>query len=74
MAMKTVIHVNRHHIASNFKDDGDRHVFSVKDYKQTRTGNHVTVEGKVSFVYRPQKPLACGARAWVETWNKVEVE
>jgi len=72
---RTVIHVNRHHIAANKKDGGDRPVFTVKDYKQNRRGNHVTVErGKISFVYRPGKPLPCGAVAWAETYGEVYVD
>jgi len=71
--MKTVIHVNRHHIAANKKDGGVRKVFTAKDYKQNRKGNSVWVDGKASFVYRPGHPLPCGAVAWVETWAKVHV-
>ena len=55
--MKTVIHVNRHHIAANRKDGGDRPVFTVKDYRQNRKGNSVKVNGLVTFVYQPDKPL-----------------
>ena len=72
--MKTVIHVNRHHIAANRKDGGDRPVFTVKNYKQNRKGRRVIGHGPSEFVYRPEKPLKCGAVAWVETSAEVTVE
>ena len=72
--MKTVIHVNRHHIAANRKDGGARPVFTVKDYKQNRKGNRVSFDGPCEFVYSPDKPLKCGAVAWIETQAPVTVE
>ena len=65
------IHVNRHHIAYNRKHGTNRHVFTVKTYKSNTTTNRVRCEGDVTFVYQPDKPLACGAVAWVETKGKV---
>lgn len=72
--MKTVIHVNRHEIARNKKDGGTRPVLTVKDYKQNRYGHEVQVNGPCVFVYRPDKPLKCGATVWVETQAEVIVK
>lgn len=71
--MLTRIHVNRHHIASNAKDGLSRPVFTAATSKGSRRGNGVVCHGPVTFVYRPEKPLKCGARAWVETRGEVEV-
>ena len=65
------IHVNRHHIAYNKKHGTDRHVFTVKTYKSNTTTNSVNVVGNVKLVYRPDKPLPCGAVAWMETKGEV---
>ena len=70
---KAVIHVDRHHIAANAKG-ADKPVFSVKRRGKTTKGNVVRIFGPSTFVYRPERPLSCGARAWVETMAEVEVE
>lgn len=70
---KQIIHVNRHHIASNKKQGAKTlPVFTVKTYKSNNYGHEVhlkddagTVVGK--FVYSPDKPLACGAVVWFES-------
>jgi hypothetical protein len=70
--MKTRIHVNQHNIRS-----GNGPVITAKDYRQNRKGNIavIVVEGKevARVVYQPDKPLACGARCWVETEHEVVV-
>jgi hypothetical protein len=32
----------------------------------------VKILGPVEIVYRPDKPLSCGARVWVETQSEVQ--
>lgn len=71
---KTIVHVNRQHIAMNRKDGGNRPVFTVKDYKSNRKGDSVTMDGPVTFIYQPEKPLPCGAVAWAETYGEVHVK
>lgn len=71
--MKTKIHVNRHNISRNKKDGGNRPVFTVKNYIENRTTNHVEIKGPAKFIYSPDKPLSCGAVAWVETTGEVIV-
>lgn len=80
--MKTIIHVNQHRIRSNIGLAPADHapVLTVKTYKNNKYGKTVTLrdsDGNVvgRFVYRPDKPLSCGARLWFETDRlTVEVE
>lgn len=74
---QTIIHVNQHNIKANAKG-GNAPVLTVKDYKQNRKGFRAVVLDKdgVSvgeFVYRPDKPLNCGAKVWFQTKNEVLV-
>ena len=75
--MKTVIHVNQHNIKANAKGS-DKPVLTVKSYKSNRKGNVAGVFGSDGqlvgkFIYRPEKPLPCGAKVWFETENDVVV-
>ena len=65
--MKTIIHVNQHIIKSNRKKGEVEPVLTCKTYK-TNTYAHEAIirdaEGNevARVVYRPDKPLSCGAR------------
>jgi hypothetical protein len=72
--MKTKIHVNQHIIKSNSKTGNNKPVITVKDYKQNRYGSKVTIHGGSQVVYSPDNPLPCGAKVWIETQSKVDVE
>lgn len=77
--MKTVIHVNQHVIKSNAKSGGREPVLTVKDYKQNRKAHEAIIRDAngvevARVVYRPDQPLSCGARVWIETSNTVEIE
>ena len=65
--VKKRIHVNQHHIKANKMDDGNRPVFTVKTYNNNYKGTHVVIDGPSELIYRPNKPLACGAKAWIIT-------
>jgi hypothetical protein len=77
----TRIHINQHHIKANRKagpEDEPLPVITAKDYQQNRKGNHVQIldeAGRViaQVVYRPDKPLDCGAHVWIETTHEVVV-
>ena len=71
--MKTRIHVNQHRIRSNIKRDTAEPVLTVKTYKTNLYAFEVRVLGPSRIVYRPSKPLSCGARCWIETDADVEV-
>ena len=65
------IHVNRHNVAYNRKHGTRRPVFTVKTYKSNTKTNRVRCPDGVTLVYQPDKPLPCGAVAWMETKGRV---
>lgn len=71
--MKTRIHVNQHNIKFNAKNEQKKPVLTVKTYKENRLGNEVLIKGDSKVVYRPDKPLSCGAKVWIETEREVTV-
>jgi hypothetical protein len=76
--MKTVIHVNQHVIKRNRKHNSHDPVLSVKTYKQNVYGHEAILYDKrgeevARVIYRPDKPLGCGAHVWIETQNPVDV-
>lgn len=70
--MKTIIHVNQHHIKYNVKNEDKRPVFTVKQGKKNTYAEKVKILGPSEIVYQPENPLSCGARAWIETNAEVE--
>ena len=74
--MLTRIHVNQLNIRANNKG-ADLPVITVKDYKRNRKVNQaVIMDGDrevARVVYRPDKPLSCGAKLWIETSLEVRV-
>jgi hypothetical protein len=72
------IHVNQHNLRHRltFPDDL-RPVATVKVKGETITGDRVEIvsEGRVvaTLVVSINKPLACGARVWIETSEEVVV-
>lgn len=76
--MKTIIHVNQHVIRANTKNETDEPCLTVKTYKDNRYASEAIIRdenGKevARVVYRPHKPLSCGARCWIETQLPVDV-
>ncbi len=72
---KTRIHVNRQKIAQNRNKTEDLEgVFSIKHCNSNIIGYSVKVNGPCEIIYRPEKPLGCGAVVWVETFSQVAVE
>jgi|TARA_R110000751_G_scaffold79662_1_gene160538 hypothetical protein len=76
--MKTIIHVNQHVIKKNRKMGESNPVLTCKTYKSNKYGSFVEILGESGevvgrFVYRPEKPLSCGAHVWFETSNDVRV-
>jgi hypothetical protein len=70
--MKTIIHVNQHKIRAKHASP-----LTVKTHKSNTEASRadIVVGDKVvaSVVYRPEKPLPCGARVWIETGEHVEI-
>ncbi len=76
--MKTIIHVNQHKIKSNRKHGLCDPVLTVKTYKSNTYGHSAIIRDAsgqevARVVYRPDKPLSCGAHVWIETQHDVEV-
>lgn len=81
----TRIHVNKNRIASNRKHGTRDPVVtaktysssSVKSHRENRYGHEAAIKvGNVEVarvVYRPDDPLSCGARLWIETDYPVDV-
>lgn len=75
--MKTIIHVNQHKIKSNTKNRNNEPVLTCKTYKSNAYAHEAVIYGQdgkeaARIIYRPNNPLSCGARVWIETKNKVE--
>lgn len=66
--MRTIIHVNQHAVRRK-----DERCITVKQGKKNTYAREVTVHGPSRVVYRPEKPLSCGAKVWVETEAPVEI-
>lgn len=71
--MKTRIHVNQHIIRANSKTEERQPPLTVKDYRQNRKAFEVEINGPSRVIYSPEKPLACGARVWIETGSGVKI-
>ena len=75
--MKTIIHVNQHVIRRNKTHDENEAPLTVRRGRTTARGHQVVIRDAsgdevARVVYRPHKPLSCGARVWIETENIVE--
>lgn len=67
------IHVNQHIIKSNKKNDEVEPTFTIKFGGDVYRGNQVDIRGLSHVVYRPRRPLSCGAHCWIETRAEVAV-
>ena len=67
------IFVNRNHLTANTKDGGNRPVVSVKTETGTEWVHEVEIDGPSRLVYRPNDPMPCGTRVWIETEAPVRV-
>jgi len=71
--MKTIIHVNQHIIKANAKGEEQKPPLTIKTYKENRKGFEALISGSAKVIYSPDKPLACGAKVWIETESEVVV-
>lgn len=74
--MKTIIHVNQHVIKANGKTGANDPVLTCKTYKENTYAHEADIlddNGNVvcTIIYRPNDPLSCGAKVWIETRNEV---
>ena len=70
--MKTIIHVNQHKVKRNAKTGEREPVLTCKTYKSNDYAHEVMIAGPCRIIYRPDKPLSCGARVWIETESEVK--
>lgn len=68
------IHVDQHAIRRNRKLGTDDPPISVKTYRENVKCESVEIDGPSRLVYRPDHPLSCGARLWIETRAEVIVD
>lgn len=73
------LHVNQHEIRANANDGGDRPVLTIKTSGGNTYAHEVALidqDGNevARVVYRPDKPLDCGARVWIETRLETRIE
>lgn len=70
----TRIHVRRDMISQDRKSGGNSPAIGVETSgMRKRYGRRVTIHGPAQIIYRPGRPLSCGARAWIETASRVTV-
>jgi len=68
------IHVSQHAIRANAKHGfANEAPLRAKVGRENIAGHEVVPGGTSRVVYRPEKPLSCGARVWIETAGAVEV-
>lgn len=72
--MKKIIHVNRHNIKYNKTAVNYKFPFAVKTWKKNHLGFTVDIRGPAKLVYTPDKPLKCGATAYIVTESDVYVD
>jgi hypothetical protein len=68
------IHVNQHVIRRNVREGADEPPIRVKVGRENIAAHRVEIDGASELVYRPEKPLSCGARLWIETRAPLVVE
>ena len=67
------IHVNMHKVRANKKHGTNEPVLTIKEGKSNTYCHEVDILGPSKLVYRPDKPLSCGARVWIETDAALEI-
>ena len=65
------IHINQHVIRANSKREERKPPITIKTSDANHKGWSVDVHGVSQVVYRPDKPLNCGAKVWMETTSAV---
>ena len=66
------LHVDRRVIAQDRNNGTQGFPLTIQTSNGSIKASEVLIHGPSRFVYRPKKPLSCGARAWIETLAEVE--
>ena len=72
--MRTIVHVNQHVIKANRKNNENNPVLTCKTYKSNEYCHEINIPGPCKIIYRPDKPLSCGAKVWIETEAEVVIK
>ena len=67
------IHINQHIIKKNAKTGQRKKCITVKTSKTNTYCHEVEIKGACRVVYRPDKPLKCGAKVWVEVESGIPI-
>jgi hypothetical protein len=67
------IHVNMHKVRANKKHGTNEPVLTIKEGRTNTYCHEVDILGPSKLVYRPDKPLSCGARVWIETNAELKI-
>ena len=72
---KVRVHVNQTFLRHNKKhpDKEPLPIFAIETYKEKIYAEGVRFNGISELVYRPDKGLGCGAVAWVQTYDSLEL-
>ena len=62
-----------HTIRFNKKHGTNDPVLTVKTSHSNRYAHQIEIMGPSKVIYRPEKPLSCGARVWIETDSEVNL-
>ena len=62
-----------HKIRYNKKHGTNDPVITVKTSHSNRYAHEGEIRGPSTVMYRPEKPLSCGARVWIETDSEVNL-
>lgn len=65
--MVRIIHVNVNVIRHNKKHKNTLPACRVQEGNRTRYCMEVAIHGPSRMIYRPNEPLPCGAKLWIET-------
>ena len=71
--MKSIIHIDQTAIKKNRKTGSKLPVVTIKTYKSNKRVNEIEINGPSKLIYRPEKPLHCGATVWIETQSDIIV-
>lgn len=71
---KARIHINQHIIRRNAALNQREPVITIKQGKTNTYAHNVEILGPSKLVYSPDKPLACGAKVWIETNAEIVID
>jgi hypothetical protein len=66
--------VKRIHIDKHVIKRGGKHPITIQTSKGPIKTDCVRVSGDTWFIYRPDKPLKCGAKVWAYTRSEVSYD